>query len=72
MSATNSDLFTSQFNKRKETENIKLNMNKDGMTINSNYKASLINKKMCEKIDNLIQKKRLNKKRKRNNFKLFY
>lgn len=64
MSATNSDLFTSQFNKRKETENIKLNMNKDGMTINSNYKASLINKKMCEKIDNLIHKKELTKNEK--------
>lgn len=33
-------------------------------TINSNYKASLINKKTCEKIDNLIHKKELTKNEK--------
>ena len=58
-SAINSELGLSHFSKRKNNDNNNTKNNKDGLTINSNYKAGLINKKLCEKIDNLLHKKKL-------------
>ena len=61
MSAINSDFVLSNMNQRKNTDNINLNMNKDGLTINSNYKAPGLNRKLFEKVDNLLHKKKLTK-----------
>ena len=62
-SAINSELGLSHFSKRKNNDNNNTKNNKDGLTINSNYKAGLINKKLCEKIDNLLHKKKLSNKK---------
>ena len=66
MSAINSHLGLSEFNKGKNTNinNFNVNTNKEGLTINSNYKSPVINKKLCQKIDNLLHKKNLTKKEK--------
>ena len=63
MSAMNSDLFSLNFNKRKYTDN--QNIIKDGLTINSNYKAPFINKKLCQQLDDILHKKKIIQKRKR-------
>lgn len=62
MSAMNSDLFSLNFNKRKYTDN--QNIIKDGLTINSNYKAPFINKKLCQQLDDILHKKKLSKNEK--------
>ena len=63
-SAINSELGLSNFSKKKNNDNNNIKNNKDGLTINSNYKAALINKKLCKKIDNLLHKKKLSKNEK--------
>ena len=62
MSAMNSDLFSINFNKRKNTEN--QNMIKDGLTVNTNYKTNVKNKKFCQKLDNILHKKKLSENEK--------
>ena len=62
MSAMNSDLFSINFNKRKNTEN--QNMIKDGLTVNTNYKTNVKNKKLCQKLDNILHKKKLSENEK--------
>ena len=58
----NSDLFSINFNKRKNTEN--QNIIKDGLTVNTNYKTNLKNKKLCHKLDNILHKKNYPKMKK--------
>ena len=58
----NSDFAFSIPNQRKFTENINLNFNKEGLTINSNYKPPFVNKKLFNKVDTLLHKDKLNKK----------
>ena len=62
MSIMNSDFAFSNPNQRKFTENINLNFNKEGLTINSNYKPPFVNKKLFNKVDTLLHKDKLNKK----------
>ena len=62
MSVMNSDFAFSNPNQRKFTENINLNFNKEGLTINSNYKPPFVNKKLFNKVDTLVHKDKLNKK----------
>ena len=62
MSVMNSDFAFSNPNQRKFTENINLNFNKEGLTINSNYKPPFVNKKLFNKVDTLLHKDKLNKK----------
>ena len=62
MSVMNSDFDFSNPNQRKFTENINLNFNKEGLTINSNYKPPFVNKKLFNKVDTLLHKDKLNKK----------
>ena len=61
MSAINSDFALSNGNQRKFTDNINLNFNKEGLTINSNYKAPFINKRLFLKVDSLLHKDKLTK-----------
>ena len=66
MSAINSHLGLSQFNNPENSNmnNFNINTNKEGLTINSNYKSPAIHKKLCEKINNLLHKKNLTKNEK--------
>ena len=57
----NSDFALSNGNQRKFTDNINLNFNKEGLTINSNYKAPFINKRLFLKVDSLLHKDKLTK-----------
>ena len=63
-SAINSYSGLSQFTKEKNIEKCIIDTSKDGLTINSNYKSSLFNKKLLGRIDNLLHKKKLTKKEK--------
>ena len=63
-SAINSYSGLSQFTKERNIEKFNLDTSKDGLTINSNYKSSLFNKKFLERIDNLLHKKNLTNKEK--------
>ena len=61
-SAINSYSGLSQFTKEKNIDKLKMDTSKDGLTINSYYKSSLVNKKLLKRIDNLLHKKNLSKK----------
>ena len=61
MSDSNSDFISPKMNYRKNTDNVNLNINKDGLTINLNYKVQGLNRKLFEKIDELLKKKNLTK-----------
>ena len=70
ISTINSYLDLSQFNIEKNVDNLNITSNKDGFTINSNYKSP-INRKICEKIDNLLHKEKLTKNEKEIVFNYF-
>ena len=61
ISSINNDCIEQNLKNRKNTDNINLNANKDGLTFNSNYKVSGLNRKLLNKIDELMQKKKITK-----------
>ena len=48
-------------NQRKNTNNINLNLNKDGLMVNSNYKTRGLDRDIFAKVDYLLHKKKLTK-----------
>ena len=60
-SAINKDCVLSNLNQRKNTNNINLNLNKDGFMVNSNYKARGLDRDIFAKVDYLLHKKKLTK-----------